>query len=233
MAFRRNGDTLEAPLPLNATITGGFEATQTPVQSTESAEPTTIASRSYKLEAGPVAGIAVGALLAGALLAGIAFFFLLRRQKKRQAVTVAYHSRRLPHNRHTASSEKSSNTVAHVVASSIDDMLPQPVADDKIIDDLSKIRDSVKNHARTYYHSDPVSASEVNEAALHDIAEDIGISTSLLVRWLLNPSARNNAIRLVISYIILSRCDGARDPSLLPYQLAGLTTLIPGKYDCK
>jgi hypothetical protein len=186
MAFRRNGDTLESPLPLNATFTGGFEATQTPVQSTESAEPTTITSRSYKLQAGPVAGIAVGALLAGALLAGIAFFFLLRRQKKRQAVTVANHSRRPPHKRYTASSEKGSNTVAHVVASNIDDMLPQPVADDKIIDDLSKIRDSVKNHARTYYHSDPVSAGEVDEAALHDIAEDIGISTSLLVRWLLN-----------------------------------------------
>jgi hypothetical protein len=234
MVFKRSGNDLEARQTSTASATSGSNAMQTPVQATESTAPTTTAAaRKYGLQAGPVTGIAVGALLAGALIGSLAFFFLLHRQKKRQATAVAYQARHLPHNGHIARSEKGPGMVAHTVASSIDEMLPQPVADDKIIEDLSKIRDNVKNHARTYYHSNPISAGEIDEAALQDVADDMGIRTSLLVRSLLNPLARNDAIRLVVGCTILSRCDGERDPSLLPPQLAGLVTSIPGKHDCK
>lgn len=172
-------------------------------------------------------------LIAGALIAGLVFFFLLRRQKKRQAAAVAYQARHLPHHGHTAGPEKHHSAVARTVACSIDSLLPQPVADDKIIDDISKIRDNIKNHVRTYYHSDPVSAAEIDEAALQDIAAAAGISTYVLVGTLLNSSTRNDAIRLVVGFTILSRCDGERTSSLLPHQLVGLATSIPGKYDCK
>ena len=214
-------------------VTGSFNATQTSVHSTESTEPTIAAEQLHHgLKAGTVAGIAVGALVAGALIAGLAFLFLLRRQRRNQATVAASrtHSYR---NRHTEKPTNSSTTVAHVAANNIDDMLPQPVADDDIIDSLSKIRDNIKNHARSYYHSDPVPTSEIDEAALQVVADCTGVSTALLVHSLLNPLTRLAAIRLVLGCIILSRCDEECDPSLLPRQLADLAILIPGKRDCK
>ncbi|KAK7177766.1 hypothetical protein PSPO01_16187 [Paraphaeosphaeria sporulosa] len=224
--------SVESTGPMATTsATGSFNTTHTPVHSTESAQKTTSAASSkYGLQAGPVAGIAVGALLAGAVIAGLAFSFLLRRQKKKKAAAVA-HQARLPRNEYTARSEKEPSTAARVVLSSIDDMLPQPVADDKIIQDLSKIRDNVKNHVRTYYHSERISAGEIDEAALQDVANDTGISTSLLARSLSDPVTRNDAIRLVVGCTILSRCDGERHASLLPRELAGLAHSIPGKHD--
>ncbi|KAF2621824.1 hypothetical protein BU25DRAFT_495534 [Macroventuria anomochaeta] len=230
--FRRSGDNPNARRGPTAYATISTNTIQTPVQPTESTNPTTTAASAKDgLQAGPVAGIAVGMLIAGAVIAGLVCFYLLRRQEKRQAAAVADQARNFSYGGRMARPEKDISTAARTVARNIDDMLPQPVADDKIIDDLSKIRDSVKNHVRTFYHSNPIPASEIDEVALQDVAADVGISTSLLVSSLLDPSARNSAIRLVIGRTILSRCDEERDPSLLPHQLARLASSIPGRHD--
>lgn len=234
MAFQRRGNSSETSATPSASTTGGSSSIQISVHHTEKTNPTTTAvSIKHELEAGAVAGIAVGALLAGVLIASLAFCFLLRRKKKKQAAAAAYRPRRLSRNERTEKSDKGSHNIAHTPASSIDEMIPQPVADERIEEDLSKIRDNIKNHVRIYYHSDAILVNEIDEGALQDVADVMGTSTSVLAHSLVSPSARNDAIRLVVGCIMLSRCGEEHDQSFLPYHLAGLATLIAGKSDCR
>ncbi|KAJ4365463.1 hypothetical protein N0V95_000398 [Ascochyta clinopodiicola] len=102
-----------------------------------------------------------------------------------------------------------------------------PVEDDAITGDLSKIRDNIKNHVRTYYHSEPISAADINEAGIGDIATLMGINSTILVGALSTPSSRDTALRSIVASVILARCTGRGKPSLLPSELASLSSSIP------
>jgi hypothetical protein len=123
--------------------------------------------------------------------------------------------------------EKGAVFASSTVTGSIDHLLPQPVEDDAIIKDVSRIRDNIKNHAQTYYHSEAVPEAKINSHALAEIAEAAGMSSTTLTGLLSNPSTRGDAIRLYISYIVLSRCEDSRFPSLLPQEIASLAVAIP------
>jgi hypothetical protein len=169
-------------------------------------------------------------LVAGALLAGAVFFFLLRRQKKRQSLSTAnYHTLRPPYGDAAALSEKGPTVVTSAVGPNIDNLLPQPVADETITDAVLKIRDNIKNHVRTYCHSAPVPENDINQAALRELATAAGINSAVLGESLSNPSTRPETLRLVIGWMVLSRCTGERDASLLPTELSELAAFMPGK----
>jgi hypothetical protein len=165
-------------------------------------------------------------LIAGALIASAIFLFVLRRQKRRYATPIAAYSRPpAPYTGRTGVPEKGA-TVTAVPGSSIDDLLPQPAEDDAITGDLSKIRDNIKNHVRTYYHSGHVSAVDINESGIREIAATTGSNAAVVVVALLNPSTRDTALRSLIGSIILTRCTGERSPSLLPNKLDELLSYI-------
>ncbi|KAJ4310326.1 hypothetical protein N0V94_008507 [Neodidymelliopsis sp. IMI 364377] len=165
-------------------------------------------------------------LIAGALVAGGIFLFLLRRQKRRYAESIAAYSRRpAPYTGHTGVPEKGA-TVTAMVGSSIDDLLPQPAEDDAITGDLSKIRDNIKNHVRTYYHSGHVSAVDISESGIREIAAITDSDTTVIVDALLNASTRDAALRSLVGSVILTRCTGERSPSLLPDKLDELLSYI-------
>lgn len=167
---------------------------------------------------------------AGLLIAGAAFFFILRRQKKRQYGNFASHSS-VPMQSQSATShlEKGPAAVTSAVPLSIDDLLPQPVADDTITDMALKIRDNIKNHARSYYHSSAVPTAQIHQAGLRDLATATGVSTAALASSLSDPSTRPDTLRLIVAWALLSRCAGERKASLLPGELAALEGLILGK----
>ncbi|XPS80106.1 hypothetical protein M3J09_012067 [Ascochyta lentis] len=166
-------------------------------------------------------------LLAGVLIAGLAFFFLLRRQRKRHAISNAAYSRQHAPYRERNMGPKKGVTVIAGAVGSIDDLLPQPMEDDAITGHLSKIRDNIKNHVRTYCHSGPISAADINETDIRDIATSMGTSVAALVGAISNPSSRDNALRSIVASVILARCTGERNPSLLPSELAGLSSFAP------
>lgn len=175
------------------------------------------------LGGGAVAGIAIGMLLVGILISGAIFFFISRRQKRKQAIS--YEVSHLPPASYTSSPEKGPIVVASAALSSIDDLLPQPVSDDTLTDEISKIRDNIKNYVRTYYHSAPVTAG-INEAGLRSIASAVGLSDSALVGALSNPSTRQDALRLVVAWVVLSKSLGGRNAALLPADVAGLSATM-------
>lgn len=122
--------------------------------------------------------------------------------------------------------EKGPTAVAAPVGN-IDDLLPQPVEDDAITGDLSRIRDNINNHVRTYYHSGPVPATDINEAGIRDIAASIGTSASVIIKALADPAIKDKALRSIIASVILTRCTGERSPSLLPNDVAAMSASIP------
>lgn len=137
-----------------------------------------------------------------------------------------YTRRHASYTERKASPDKSATVVATAVGS-IDDLLPQPVEDETISGDLSKIRDNIKNHVRTFYHSGPTTAADINEAGIRDIAALTNLSAAVLVNTLSDPIKRDNALRSVLAAVILTRTTGDRNPSLLPSDLSALSTSIP------
>lgn len=187
--------------------------------------PTVGTVRKDGLAGGAVAGIAIGMLLAGVLIAGAIFFFLLRRQKRRHTSQAPVNH--LPPASYGSQAEKGPLAVAHAVPGSIDNLLPQPASDDDIRGQVSKIRDNIKNHVRTYYHSAPVSTG-INEAALRNIATVAGLSPSALIGALFKPLTRPDVLRMIVAWVVLSKTTGGREAGLLPSQLVELSVAISG-----
>lgn len=184
-------------------------------------------SVAHDLQGGAVAGIAVGMFVAGLLLAGAISLFLLRRQKKRQVLL--HHTEHVASNQYPLSATKGPTIVTSSVLNSLDDLLPQPVADDTITAELSKIRDNMKNHVRTYYHAAQVSLAQIDEKAIESLALATGISASVLASALANPKQRPVMIRLVLAWVILPRITGEKFSCFLPSDVAGLIASLPGK----
>lgn len=177
-----------------------------------------------------MAGVAIGMFLAGSLIAGAVFFFLLRRQKQRRYNTAPNHLPPHAYNGGAAGHVEKGPTVAtSAYASNVDDMLPQPAADDTITDAALKIRDSIKNHAREFYHVSPVPAASINQASMKELTIATGTSSSVLANMLSNISTRTETLRLIVAWSVLSRCTGERDESLLPGELAPLASAVPGR----
>jgi hypothetical protein len=220
-AAPNSGPSLENTLKISSTVFPGQHGNGT------TAAPTPAPNTGSKgLPGSAVAGVAIGMLLAGALIAGVIFFFLLRRQKKRQATSAAGYSRQhAPYTERSLGPEKEATVVAAPVGG-IDDLLPQPAEDDAVTGDLSRIRDNIKNHVRTYYHSGPISAPDINEVSIRDVGALTGTSAAVLAKSLGDPINRDNALRSIVSSVILTRCTGERSPSLLPSDVAVLSASI-------
>ncbi|KAH7394393.1 hypothetical protein BKA66DRAFT_567338 [Pyrenochaeta sp. MPI-SDFR-AT-0127] len=228
--------TTEIPKPTPSTVLVTVTAQNTeavvvattglPSVAPDPKQTTSSVTQKNGVSGGAVAGIAIGMLIAGVLLAGAVFFLLLRRQKRKQAT--AYQTHYVPPNGYASSQEKGPTITAGAVASNIDDLLPQPVADDTITNEVSQIRDKIKNHVRTYYHSAPISTAGLNEAGLRDLATAAGVSTSVIISALANPNTRPNALRLIVGWVILSRSTSERSTNLLPADVAGLALSLSG-----
>jgi hypothetical protein len=171
---------------------------------------------------GIYAGIAIGCLIGGFLLAGLLFFFLLRRTKRSQSAR-NYEQHSPPQAGAVDYSDKGFAVTTVASAAGVDKFLPQPVEDNKILNEMSNLRDKIKNHAQNYYHTNPVDASQLNQSALHEISRVIGLSTAVLQNTLLNPSTRVSGIRACIAGVIFSRFGGQKGiagDSILPAEMA-------------
>lgn len=173
---------------------------------------------------GAAAGVGIGCFLAGILVAGLLVFFLVGLKNKRQQREYPKHH--LPPEEAAYTGHEKLEMKAAVrgpagAITNVDRLLPQPAEDDSIIGGLSKIRDAIKNHAQSYYHTSPINHGVINEAALAGVASATSIPTSSLKALLLNSSTRISAIKLVLAHLVLSRCVEGQ-PSFLPQEIAGL-----------
>ncbi|KAL6153522.1 hypothetical protein ACJBU6_08667 [Exserohilum turcicum] len=223
--------TIPCPTTPAQASTVPAQTTEIPAQASSTLNTSAVPKRTANgLNGGAVAGVAIGMFFAGLLIAGAVFFLLLRRQKRRQHGNAASHSRALVRSKSAKSSpHKGPAVLTSAIFTNIDDMIPQPVSDDTITDMALKIRDNIKNHARSYYHALAVPTARINEDGLSELSVATGVSTAVLADRLSDPSTRPDTLRLVIAWVLLSRCTGGRKTSLLPEKLAMLEASIPGK----
>ncbi|KAE9379839.1 hypothetical protein N431DRAFT_121172 [Stipitochalara longipes BDJ] len=210
-----------------------FSRSSTASSSSSSNSPT-IPPHSKNISSGTAVGIGFGSAIAGALLAGLVIFFLLARRSRRQPIYQQQDSPREIGGYTTQEKPGITTTVTNV-----DRLLPQPTEDDTLINELSKIRDGIKNHVQNYYHTAPVDPKMVDEARLVELARILAIPTSTVVDLLLNPATRIPSLRLFLAHLILSRCTGQSDvtQSFLPGEVSAFVgsditaQSSPGKSD--
>ncbi|KAL9607047.1 MAG: hypothetical protein Q9167_008001 [Letrouitia subvulpina] len=174
-------------------------------------------SNSNNISSGAAAGIGVGCAIAGALIAAFIVWLLMRRSRRsrRPARTESVRLNGL-----TSAGKSGHGGMPSDVSSAaavVERNLPQPADDQAISGEISRLRTLIKNHAQSYYHSNPAraSATGIDQGALGAIAMgNMPIITSTLTTLLSSPSTRMSAIRFCIAWTAISRIDLGCEPGM-------------------
>ncbi|KAJ4293691.1 hypothetical protein N0V90_008975 [Kalmusia sp. IMI 367209] len=171
---------------------------------TASATPP-IVSKSNGLSGGAVAGVAIGCLLAGALVAGLIAWFCLKRRKPTSGVRDSEASTiALMHREKGAMAKTVSVTSGSPITSALENGLPQPLEDKAISGEISKISNLIKNHVQSYYHTRAVSAGMIDFDDLHALGENLPVSVETLSTLLKNSATREIALRFCLARVVTS-----------------------------
>lgn len=199
--------------------------------SSSSASGSTNAQNDKVLSSGAAAGVGVGAAIGGILLASLAFFICFRRSRKSQP---RYDSE-VPLKRTPSYGEGKPTSLPQITAigtweSQAEKLLPQPVADDSISTEMSKLKSMINNHVVSYYRTSEIDLDSIDETALAGIVEDPQISVSQLRSAIVDPQTRTPALRYLIASAIFSRIGLKSHPStsLLPPEVASCLESMNG-----
>jgi hypothetical protein len=205
-----NSDT---SLPLQTASTSSTPAS--PSTSASIPSPKLSGSRGGTVAGGAVAGVAIGCLIAGGLIAGLLVWFLLGRRRKAASAR-----------RHESSAvtlinrEKGANAQVTSVASgspipkAMENGLPQPLEDQAISGEVSKISNAIKNHVQSFYHSGKVSPGLLDLDDLQGLGNNLPMSTGTLSTLLGNSDTREIALRFCIAWVAVSRMQLDALPSI-------------------
>ncbi|KAF1928221.1 uncharacterized protein M421DRAFT_391859 [Didymella exigua CBS 183.55] len=166
---------------------------------------TTKPSKSEGLGGGAFRGVAIGCLVAGALIAGLILWACYGKRRGRHGV-MSY-TRPL----HGGSPLMSGADAAY----------PQPLEDQAISGEMSKIGNLIKNHVQSYYHSKPVTYELLDHDDIIALGHDLPVSAGTLSTLLDNVATREVALRFFIAWAIIARLQSYKksSESLLPPEL--------------
>ncbi|PSN75305.1 hypothetical protein BS50DRAFT_470740, partial [Corynespora cassiicola Philippines] len=174
------------------------------------------------LSNGAVAGVAIGCLIAGALIAGLIFWFCFRRLKKangisrdQEANTIALMGQGKGAEAKNLSLESDS-----AMTTAMEHGVPQPLEDKAISGEISKISNSIKNHVQSFYHSGRVSPGLIDYDDLQALGRDLPISIGTLSTLLGNSTTREMALRFCIAWVVVSRMSPGNATNFLPPEVA-------------
>ncbi|KAH6881646.1 hypothetical protein BKA58DRAFT_306630 [Alternaria rosae] len=174
------------------------------------------------ISTGATAGIAIGCFAAGALLAGLIFWFCRRKRGRPNTQYPAENTSAL------ASQEKGFSASAIPLSekrSSVAALgrgLPQPLEDKAISGDVSKISNAIKNHVQSYYHTSRVNPGLIDYEDLHALGSGLPVSVGTLTTLIGNAATREIALRFIIAWVVVSKLQPSKDPtkSFLPAEVA-------------
>ncbi|KAL8864564.1 MAG: hypothetical protein Q9198_009783, partial [Flavoplaca austrocitrina] len=173
---------------------------------------------SNDIRPGVAAGIGIGCAIAGALIAAAIFILFFRRRRRRAPAR----SDAIPLNGFASVEKTIASPDSIGPAGMIERNLPQPVEDQALGGEMSRLKTAIKNHVQSYYHTNSVKGS-VDQVALGVIAMgNMPLIASTLGSLLSNPVTRMTAIRFCITWTVISRIDQNCDPNLsfLPPEVA-------------
>jgi hypothetical protein len=175
---------------------------------------------------GAVAGVAIGCLVAGALLSGLILWFCLGRSKKskrggdHESSSLAL----MPTAGKGPATKVLSVGSGSPVSRDLDSGLPQPLEDEAISSGVSGISVSIKNHVQSFYHTNRVSSALLDQDDLRGLGSGLPISPARLSNLLATPDTREIALRFCIAWVVVSRMQLSSP--------AGTTFLPPEVVDC-
>ena len=114
--------------------------------------------------------------------------------------------------------------------------LPQPLEDQAISGEISKIGNLIKNHVHSYYHNRSVNPGLIDLDDIIALGQNLPISTGTISTLLDNTAVREVALRFCIAFAIITRLQnyGNSLESLLPPELcAPMREISDTKYESK
>jgi hypothetical protein len=198
----------------------GLQSTPTSPGNTSAGAPTAsdIAPTGHPksgITGGAAAGIAIGCLIAGALIASVIFFLLRKRRGNKgvRSVGADYADEKNPH--------VSVQPVGYSSSSIIESNLPQPAEDRAIANEISILRDRIKSHVKSYYDAS-IPKPVTSEAVFQDLPLHAGISAARLAALINDPASRAAALQYCVAAAIIDRIELDSDPniSFLPFEIS-------------
>ncbi|EON62946.1 hypothetical protein W97_02172 [Coniosporium apollinis CBS 100218] len=187
-------------------------ATSSTAQPSASNGPNNNTSGDDGLSAGAAAGVGIGCVIVGALLGALALWFFVMRKSKTRRTRRDHEAGRLggfssdPSQKEFKYPSATTTAVsAPPAASYVDKNLPQPLEDDAISGEMSRLRSSIKNHVQSYYHSSPVNLGVINGAALGSLGNELPVPPASLEALIASPNTRQTILRFCIAWVIISR----------------------------
>ncbi|KAF2125576.1 hypothetical protein P153DRAFT_300040 [Dothidotthia symphoricarpi CBS 119687] len=202
------------PSTTGTTTTSGTVVSQAPVTANKG---------SSGVAGGTVAGVAIGCLVAGALIAGVIFWFCCgKRRKTHERDSEASKRALMPREKGPTVIANSLGSKGHA-ASPLGSGLPQPLEDEVISGEITKISSSIKNHVKSYYHASPMSSGLVDTDDIQALGYDMPVSVGTLSTLLGNPATRETALQFCIAWVVVSGMQPHNDPlrSFLPRNAGG------------
>lgn len=185
-----------------------------------------------------VAGIAIGCAIFGAIIAAsAAILYYKRRARKTATVMVADHEQitRLPRSDGKASRfniETSESTETTRPTNTLAITLPPPRQDRDIRDEFSKLGNSIRNHAQSFYGNKGTRSESTIDMSL--LACLLGqrprtrYDADTIAGLLDNPLTRVSGVRLLLASVIIVGIDPgcSADCTLLPPEIAQCTRVL-------
>ncbi|KAF2865831.1 hypothetical protein BDV95DRAFT_454749, partial [Massariosphaeria phaeospora] len=215
--------SVSTPIPNSSIVSSDQQKSTLPLVSSNTTTPIPSApsKSSDGLKGGAVAGIAIGCLVSGAVIAGLLVWFCLGRARRRsqgsEASTVA-----LMHREKGTPAKMMSLESGSPTSWAMDSGLPQPLEDRAISGEIAKISSLIKNHVQSFYHTGRVSPGLVDIDDLQALGSDLPITPGMLSTLLGNSATREIALRFCIAWVVVShmQLNGDQDTTFLPPEIA-------------
>lgn len=202
----------------NSTIIQSSRTDNTTTPS-ESGVPSPPVRHHSGISSGAIAGIVIGCVAAVALAAALLFWFFVRRRKssKHQYAQAGQHTPESREKGHFLSTIPPSNGGITSI-----EALPQPLEDQAITAQVSKISNAIKNHVQSYYHHDDTGSEWMGHDSVRALGSDLPLSVETLTSLMENAATRETALRFAIAWAVISRIQPFNDSSesLLPAEIA-------------
>ncbi|KAF2101543.1 hypothetical protein NA57DRAFT_53500 [Rhizodiscina lignyota] len=219
--------TTSSPSPSSSSSSSGSSIPSTsssasPTRATISPNP--IPHNGNPVSGGAAAGIAIGCLAAGAILASLLFFLfcLPKARKRRDYERAPLEMNNVPPMNGAKGGATTTTTSSGLegAAAIVENHLPQTVPDRTIADGLSSLKTSISNHVLSYYHIAPSQekTSALNLATV--LGNNTPVSVDKLSGMMMSTRTRPAAMRFTLAWIIISRLglDGDPAATFLPWQ---------------
>jgi hypothetical protein len=189
-------------------------ASSTPASPSASASGSIPSPESSNLKGGAVAGVAIGCLIAGGLITGLLVWFLWGRRKAASARHHESSAVTLINREKGANAQVTSVASGSPIPKAMENGLPQPLEDQAISGEVSKISNAIKNHVQSFYHSGKVSPGLLDLDDLQGLGNNLPMSTGTLSTLLGNSDTREIALRFCIAWVAVSRMQLEALPSM-------------------